>query len=144
MQSKRAWSWQCIQGIRLRETDTRRGIDEVSNDWDGLWGWDASHYAMQNTMQGGLRAGASGTFARPPPINRSFQNVCQDRDCPLAVLKNVYNVYLTARRSWHIPHRWMEVSVDKATRGVWTGVWGERPRSLILPSFCLRACLRRT
>ena len=33
----------------------------------------------------------------------------------------------------------MEVPVDKATHGVWTGVWGEKPWGLILPSFCLRA-----
>ena len=27
--------------------------------------------------------------------------------------------------------------MDKATRGVWTGVWGEKTRSLILPALCL-------
>ena len=55
------------------------------------------------------------------------------------VSKNVYNVYLKSRRSWRIPCCWMGASVDKATRGVWTSVWGEKPRSMILPTFCLRA-----
>ena len=94
---------------------------------------------MWKITDGGLSVEASGWFTPRQLINGSFQNLCYGWNRPLVVLKDLYFVYLKIRRSWRIPRCWMGASVDKATRGVWTGVWGEKPRSLILPSLCLCA-----